>query len=363
MQILGIETSCDETGVSLIEAHGSLESGDTHFTILADELASQVHLHAEYGGVFPSLAKREHIKALPLLLERITRTHDVKNINAIAVTYGPGLEPALWTGITFAENLAREWGVPLVPVNHMEGHVYTALLTKGDGPAHVVMTPQFPAVALLISGGHTDLVLINGIADYTYLGSTVDDAVGEAFDKVARMLGFGYPGGPKVSKLAQEARDMHLPPLEQKLPRPMLRSDDLNFSFSGLKTAVLYHVKRLQETGHILTLDEQRQVACEFENAVADVLAIKTAEALEQTGAQSLIIGGGVSANSFITERIRATLATLHHNDIALYTPEKQLTGDNGLMIAIAGYMNALAHKFHPESEELKATGTLRFKV
>lgn len=362
MRLLAIETSCDETGVSLVDVDVESRAG----TILADELASQAALHAEYGGVYPTLAKREHQKALPLLLERVMRGYDATSVSAIAVTHGPGLEPALWTGIEFAKSLAHEWGKLIVPVNHMEGHIYSALLKREENSKFTILNPNYPAVALLISGGHTDITLITGEGEpacrtdrYEYLGSTRDDAVGEAFDKVARMLALGYPGGPLISKLAQEARDSNLPPLEQSLPRPMLKSGDFDFSFSGLKTAVLYHIKRATESGHVLTEDEQRQVAREFEDAAADVLASKVAAAAAEHGAQTLIIGGGVAANSHINTRIKEQFAR-EHLDIAVYTPGKGLAGDNALMIAIAGAFRAERGEYLTEGEELRAHGTLR---
>ncbi len=203
------------------------------------------------------------------------------------------------------------------------------------------------------------MVLIKGPFNYEYLGGTVDDAVGEAFDKVARMLGLGYPGGPIVSKLAQEARDMDLPPLKVQLPRPMIHSGDLNFSFSGLKTAVLYHIKKGFEEDHTLTLDEQRTIAREFENACADVLAKKVVDAMRDTGAQTLLIGGGVAANTFINNHIKSALAG-EFDDVQIHTPSKGLTGDNALMITIVGYLRMLRDESINDLTELKAHGTLK---
>ncbi len=365
MKILAIETSCDETGISIIDAQGSIESG-VSFALLANTLASQAELHSKYGGVYPTLAKREHIKALPILLEQALQEAGtqkeplgITTIDAIAVTHGPGLEPALWTGITFAQELSQRWGIPIVPVNHMEGHIFSTLLESKDSKNYKLKNINYPAVALLISGGHTEMVLIKKSFDYQYLGGTVDDAVGEAFDKVARMLGLGYPGGPLISKLAQEARELKLPDAKVALPRPMIKSGDLNFSFSGLKTAVLYHIKKGYEDDHILTIDEQRIIAREFEDACADVLSSKTLEAMQEYHAETLIIGGGVAANSYINTSISQSLSILENN-IDILTPYKGLSGDNALMIAIAGYLRAQRQEYAKNPNNIKAQGTLK---
>ncbi len=394
MRLLAIETSCDETGISIIDAEGSQSSGAS-FTLLADTLASQVELHSEYGGVYPTLAKREHIKALPLLLKQALREEQLKmqDIDAIAVTHGPGLEPALWTGITFAQELSETHNIPIVPVNHMEGHIYSTLIESDDSKNFRLKTIDYPAVALLISGGHTDMVLVREPFNYEYLGGTLDDAVGEAFDKVARMLGLSYPGGPIISKLAQEAR-VHSTPegiaisdplslaahcpgsataipsganestqVNKPLPRPMLHSKDFNFSFSGLKTAVLYRVKELhKQYGESLPKDVVAQTAMEFEDACADVLASKVSKAIQETGANTLIIGGGVAANNYIHNTIQEKLSDKNNNKITILKPYKGLTGDNALMIAVAGYLRAERGEYITDLAELKAHGTLRLK-
>ncbi len=373
MKILAIETSCDETGISIIDATGSIETGDMRFTVLADTLASQAELHAEYGGVYPNLAKREHTKALPLLLKQALKEAGVQggslDITAIAVTHGPGLEPALWTGITFAQELAKEWSVPLVPVNHMEGHIFSALISTEDNFQFSIFNFQYPAVVLLISGGHTDLVLMKKPFEYEYLGGTLDDAVGEAFDKVARMLGLGYPGGPIISKLAHKMREQLKTPKQgfgvdtgKLLPRPMLHSKDLNFSFSGLKTAVLYKVKELHKIhGNTLPQDIVAHIAMEFEDAASEVLAKKVATALLEHGASTLIIGGGVSANSYINKIIKAKVEKeLGEDAVKIYIPKRGMAGDNGLMIAIAGYLRAQRKESVNNLTELKAHGTLK---
>ncbi|HEX8994187.1 MAG TPA: tRNA (adenosine(37)-N6)-threonylcarbamoyltransferase complex transferase subunit TsaD, partial [Candidatus Paceibacterota bacterium] len=357
MRILAIETSCDETAISIVEAQGD-ETGAT-FRVLGNALLSQIELHREYGGVFPALAKREHAKNLVPLLEAAleeaellhedtqaipeeTRDHiadilarepglaeaffafltecEAPDIDAIAVTAGPGLEPALWVGINFAKALALLWQKPLVAVNHMEGHILAGLvqdipnrglstvqissrsnLEEGRGTDEElhIKDVSMPVLALLISGGHTELVLMKDWLSYELIGQTLDDAAGEAFDKVARMLELPYPGGPEISRLAEFVRnDAQLGSEASKLslPRPLANDGTCNFSFSGLKTSVLYALKKFP----IITERERQHVAHEFENAVTDVLWKKTARALESTGAKTLVIGGGVSANTHI---------------------------------------------------------------
>lgn len=378
MKILAIETSCDETAVAILEATGNLEN--PKFTVLGDSLYSQAHLHAEYGGVYPTLAKREHAKNLiPLLktalqeaglfeenptelsektnkiLERepellgqfiqIVSKMKIPDIDAIAVTQGPGLAPALWVGLNFAKALSINWNKSLIPINHMEGHVLSPLFKKGT-------KIKFPAISLLISGGHTQLVHVKDWFDYEIIGETKDDAVGEAFDKVARMLDLPYPGGPEISKLADIARSKELE-TDKSLPRPMKHSGDLNFSFSGLKTAVLYRV-----SGKKLDGIKKAKIAREFEDAVVDVLTSKTSEAIKQTKAKTLILGGGVIAN----KEIRKHMQILAHDlKIQLLMPEMKLATDNAIMIGIAGYMRFLDEKISPENiEGLKADGNLR---
>lgn len=379
MRILSIETSCDETAVSIIEATGGLEA--PVYKILGNALYSQIDIHSEYGGVFPMLAKREHAKNLVPLLFKATElsgsttnisevttekkelvqsilskeeglfdalcsyieTHEVPNVDCIAVTEGPGLEPALWVGVSFAKALAILLDKPLVPVNHMEGHIVSVLMSDGAESTKGI-TPQvsFPALALLISGGHTELVLSENWHKYRIIGQTVDDAVGEAFDKVARLLNLPYPGGPKISKLAKESRELELKKqygnLDWQLPRPMLKSGDFNFSFSGLKTAVLYAVQNRLKEKEVLSDIEQKMLAEEFENAVTEVLIEKTKKALEETQAESLIVGGGVIANTYIRNALQ-TLITTKYPHTKLLIPTIDLTTDNSVMIGIAGYL------------------------
>lgn len=391
MKILAIETSCDETAIAILECEGDEKSA--RFTILGNALLSQIEIHREFGGVFPAVAKREHAKNLIPILEAAleeaellredTQTFadglperiakllerepdlgeaflsslsemETPDIDAIAVTAGPGLEPALWVGVNFAKALSLLWNKPLIAANHMEGHTLSALLTEVPGTetrAFELKDVKMPLLALLISGGHTELVAANEWRDYALVGRTRDDAVGEAFDKVARMLGLPYPGGPEVSKLAERDReDERTNPY--KLPRPMIDTDDCDFSFSGLKTAVLYQVKD-KELGEL----EKEQLARAFEDAASDVLYAKASKALAQTGALTLAIGGGVSANAHIRRVFREQLPK-DHPEVSLFIPSAFLTGDNAIMIAIAGFYSWLRKDF-ADLDALAANGNL----
>ena len=437
MIILGVETSCDETALALLETREN--AGVFECRVIQSLVHSQAELHSAYGGVFPSLAKREHGRNIVPLLHklfiesrealradaeqrqgRLQRTFpsahshgkstvgksstsapvpapltdsqfkgmldtfraevapqnpdlyesfagadflmDVPPIDRIAVTEGPGLEPALWVGINFARMIGALWQVPIIPIDHMEGHILGSLLPSdaANGAWQKLHDAPLPAIALLISGGHTELVLVEAgkaIPCFTYsiLGRTKDDAVGEAFDKAARLLGLPYPGGPHIAELSHQAWLEGIPsPI--KLPRPMLASGDLDFSFAGLKTAVLYAVrdeaaratggsgKRAIEGGaprtapsttdHHLSETFKKGLAHEFEQAVADTLDGKLRRALEQTGARSIIIGGGVSANHALRERFKKTA---DEHAVPIFMPSNHVSGDNALMIAIAG--------------------------
>jgi N6-L-threonylcarbamoyladenine synthase len=402
MIILSIESSCDETGISVLKATGEIENAN--FEVLSNHLASQVETHIPYGGVYPMLAKQEHIKNLPILFEKVLK--DLENfqvsliypstgsqtcpgnfpIDAIAVTYGPGLPPALWAGITFAQDLAKKWNIPLIPVNHMEGHILS-VFGKHEGKFKIPKI-EFPALALLVSGAHTELVLIKNKnwKKYQILGETLDDAVGEAFDKIARMLGLEYLGGPKISKLAEEERtmqvrlasqtcksDLHSPDI--KLPRPMMHSKDFNFSFSGLKTAVLYLIEKIKKDktqcqGSTLTSEIKRKIACEFENAAIEVLIHKTKKTIDKYKIKNILVGGGVSANQHLRNEMQKIIDNLNTNLDArhpsspckLYFPPKELTGDNSLMIGIAAYFRYLNKKKFPRPDKIKAEGKLRLK-
>jgi N6-L-threonylcarbamoyladenine synthase len=309
MLTLGIETSCDETGVALY---------DTTAGLLGHVLHSQVALHAEYGGVVPELASRDHIRRLlPLTLEALRRSgRDLPQLDAVAYTEGPGLAGALLVGAAVGSALAYALGVPAIGIHHLEGHVLSPLLAQ---PA-----PGFPFLALLVSGGHTQLMRVAGVGRYELLGETQDDAAGEAFDKTAKLLGLPYPGGPALARLAQSGNPRRYP-----LPRPMLNSGDLDFSFSGLKTAVLL-LTRTAETDEPTRAD----IAASFQEAVTDVLTAKCSAALDVTGYERLVVAGGVGANQRLRERLSAMTAA---RGVELYYPPLELCTDNGAMIAFAG--------------------------
>ncbi len=325
MIILGIETSCDETALCLLEKKGE------EFRVLANIVHSQIDIHKEYGGVFPALAKREHLRLLPILYEKIVKDSAISesDITHIAVTEGPGLEPALWTGILFAKELAEKLNTPIIPVNHMEGHIVSTFLNSSSiSKDFTPLKPvTFPAIAVLISGGHTEIVHDEKLGTYKILGRTRDDAVGEAFDKVARMMNLPYPGGPEISKLAEEAR-LHKIPSAITLPRPMIHSKDLDFSFSGIKTHVLYTLQKIELTDAI-----KQELCREFEDAVTEVLMSKVTHAIENNECNTLIVGGGVIANSHIRKAFEILAAEF---SIPLYLPVPGLTGDNALMITLA---------------------------
>lgn len=386
MILLAIETSCDETSVALLKR---IRGKTVRFEVLSHTILSQIDIHKEYGGVFPALAKREHARTITqliaeslnnsdLLIERarpaplplaikkklavlLSREEEMfraltvlfegvqkPKIDAIAVTSGPGLEPALWVGINCAMALQMVWNIPVYPINHMEGHIVASLLSK-NGDIYEIPVYNYPTLALLISGGHTELVRVPKELKYQIIGETRDDAVGECFDKSARMLGLPYPGGPEISRLAKHARENRLLPDETyKLPRPMLHSHDLNFSFSGLKTAVLTKVKKQKEiTEHFRTV-----LSLEIENAITDVLIAKTKTAIYETRAKTVVVGGGVSANSHIRAQLKELAKT---EGVSLFIPEKSLSTDNALMIGATGLLH-IAHGMKPKIK-LRANG------
>ncbi|MBU0593828.1 MAG: tRNA (adenosine(37)-N6)-threonylcarbamoyltransferase complex transferase subunit TsaD [Gammaproteobacteria bacterium] len=315
MLVLGIESSCDETGVALYHTERGL---------LAHALHSQVAMHAEYGGVVPELASRDHIRrVLPLTRQVLKEAGcNLPDIEGIAYTEGPGLAGALLVGASIAAALAFALKVPTVGVHHLEGHLLAPLLE--DNP------PEFPFIALLVSGGHSQLMEVTGIGQYATLGDTLDDAAGEAFDKTAKLLGLGYPGGPALSKLAQ-----HGTPGRFTLPRPMLKSGDLNFSFSGLKTAVLTMVRQQTLDGK---LDEQTRadICLAFQDAIVEVLTKKSVAALRQTGLSRLVVAGGVGANKQLREGLSHAAAK---KKFEVFYPKLEFCTDNGAMIAFAGAM------------------------
>ena len=312
MLILGIESSCDETGVALYDS-------EAPGTLLSHALHSQILMHRDYGGVVPELASRDHIRrAVPLLRKVLADSgRTLSEIDAIAYTQGPGLAGALLVGAAFAEGLAISLGVPTIPVHHLEGHLLSPLLSR--------QPPQFPFVALLVSGGHSQLMRVTGIGQYELLGETLDDAAGEAFDKTAKLLGLPYPGGPALAELAERGTAEAI-----KLPRPMLNSGDLNFSFSGLKTAVLTKVREIGTPG-----DQQRaDIARGFQDAIIEVLVKKSMRAIKQSGLKRLVVAGGVGANRELRRQLDALAAKAR---ITVYYPDLEFCTDNGAMIAQAG--------------------------
>ena len=425
MKILAIETSCDETSVAIIEGKGKSENRS--FEILSNVVLSQIKLHAHWGGVVPMMAKREHSKNLIVILEKSLRkssflisksefliSKQIQNsklriinkilerepelmerflkfipiikppkIDAIAVTIGPGLEPALWVGINFARALAFVWNKPIVAVNHMEGHMAAVLLQNGGHsnfqfPISKQITKSnfknkkqinFPAIALLVSGGHTELVLIKKWGDYKIIGETRDDAAGECFDKTARMLELPYAGGPQISKQAEifkkypltfrmggwARREMKKEDFNINLPRPMIDSKDYDFSFSGLKTATLYMLRDMKER-HINIGDFTPMICNEIQQAIVDVLITKTMKAAKEFNAKSIILGGGVAANQELRAQMKKAVKEL--TSTALYLPSAKLTTDNAAMIGAAGYLRAVNSDF-TKPEKLEAQGNL----
>ncbi|MGV7963031.1 tRNA (adenosine(37)-N6)-threonylcarbamoyltransferase complex transferase subunit TsaD [Photorhabdus tasmaniensis] len=309
MRVLGIETSCDETGIAIYDDQAGL---------LANQLYSQIKLHADYGGVVPELASRDHIrKTVPLIQAALKEAGLTrKDIDAVAYTAGPGLVGALLVGATIGRSLAFAWDVPAIPVHHMEGHLLAPMLEDNS--------PEFPFVALLVSGGHTQLISVTGIGEYELLGESIDDAAGEAFDKTAKLLGLDYPGGPLLSNMAQKGDAGRF-----VFPRPMTDRPGLDFSFSGLKTFASNTIRNNSD-------DEQTRadIARAFEDAVVDTLAIKCKRALEQTGFKRLVMAGGVSANFTLRARMKEVMAKLG-GEVFYARPE--FCTDNGAMIALAG--------------------------
>ncbi|WP_297930619.1 tRNA (adenosine(37)-N6)-threonylcarbamoyltransferase complex transferase subunit TsaD [uncultured Aggregatibacter sp.] len=316
MRILGIETSCDETGVAIYDGEKGL---------IANQLHTQIALHADYGGVVPELASRDHIRKLaPLLQAALQEAHlTAKDIDGIAYTSGPGLVGALLVGSTVARSLAYAWNVPAIGVHHMEGHLLAPMLEENP--------PHFPFVALLVSGGHTQLVRVDGVGRYELLGESIDDAAGEAFDKTAKLLGLDYPGGAALARLALKGT-----PNRFAFPRPMTDRPGLDFSFSGLKTFAANTLHQVMKDEGELTEQSKADIAYAFQEAVVDTLAIKCKRALKQTGLKRLVIAGGVSAN----KQLRQTLAEMMQQlGGEVFYPQPQFCTDNGAMIAYAGFL------------------------
>jgi N6-L-threonylcarbamoyladenine synthase len=369
MLILGIETSCDETAASLVEIYSAksrkAETSGKSFgrvKVLSNVVSSQVKLHAKYGGVVPSLAAREHVKNLRAVLELALKNggHKLKDVNLIAVTAGPGLISSLLIGTAFAKTLAWKLNKPIIGVNHIEGHIASNWLPPisenskfkiQNSKKSKTLNPKlvsdfgfrasdlFPAICLVASGGHTQLILMKGFGKYKIVGETLDDAAGEAFDKIARILGLGYPGGPAIAKAAQFSIFNFQFPI--KLPRPMINSRNLDFSFSGLKTAVLYLDRDLKKKLGKDKLPQELicQIAAEAQQAIVDVLVSKTIKAAEEYKAKSIMLSGGVSANKLLRSELQKNA---QQKGIKYFQPFAEYTTDNAAMIALAGYIKSL---------------------
>ena len=326
MRVLGIETSCDETGVAIVDT-APWEAGEPAGKgLLGQALYSQIAMHVDYGGVVPELASRDHIKrVIPLINQTLNDSNTSLNeIDAIAFTQGPGLAGALLVGASIAKGLALSMNKPVLGIHHLEGHLLSPLLAKN---ANI----QFPFVALLVSGGHTQLMEVKAVGEYTILGETLDDAAGEAFDKTAKLLGLSYPGGPAVSKLA-EIGDASI----YQFPRPMKHSGDLDFSFAGLKTSVLTQVKKLKAQGDDIFEAQKASIARGFVDAIVEVLVSKSIAALKQTGHKTLVVAGGVGANTQLRQGLETACAQAGYS---VHYPPLELCTDNGAMIAFAGAM------------------------
>ncbi|MDI6820559.1 MAG: tRNA (adenosine(37)-N6)-threonylcarbamoyltransferase complex transferase subunit TsaD [Patescibacteria group bacterium] len=398
MKILAIETSCDETALAYIEARDGITK--PRFKILENLVSSQINIHRPWGGVVPNLAKREHIKNLPLIFKKFFKKHKPKP-NLMAVTVGPGLEPALWAGINFALTIHKDYfssasrRIPLVGANHLEGHLHSFLLPKTTGEEILKKRGLkfiFPAVALVVSGGHTILLLMKSLTDWKKLGETRDDAVGEAFDKVAKMLNLPYPGGPEISRLALTGDSKAI-----KFPRPMINSESYDFSFSGLKTSVLYFLKnneakivfdmgmsktrskinerienlpgaraRSKQGGKFSSMSELdfnarglankkiilADIAASFQQAAIDALVKKTMRAANEFRIKSILLSGGVAANKLLRETL---IKETKNNNLNFFVPPINFNTDNAVMIAVAAYINFLKNKKYP----LRANGIL----
>ncbi len=378
--ILSIETSCDDTGIAVLRA-----SKSGQFEVLANVVASQIDVHQKYGGVYPALAKREHQKnLLPTLTEALEKSGLLKNlkteqkisdknldlilerepelhkqiipfiekyekpdVDLISVTNGPGLEPCLWVGVNFAKALSSFWNIPVVPTNHIESHILVNFL---ENPKI-----KFPAIALVVSGGHTQIILVKKIGQYKILGETRDDAAGECFDKCAKLLGLGYPGGPILSKLAEGIET------KKALPRPMMATKDYDFSFSGLKTAVLYADRKVEKKSE----QYQKEMSAEVQQAIIDVLIKKTLKAVKDFKAKSLILGGGVTANQELKKQFITKLEKEYplgrsptgEAKTDFFAPKPSLSTDNGLMVAVTGFYHQKETK---DWQKLEANGNLR---
>jgi N6-L-threonylcarbamoyladenine synthase len=334
MKILAIETSCDETGAAVVQKSPK----DTYARLISNSLASSLTLHTKTGGVIPEVAAREQLKYILPVIDTTLKKAGLSftkttppEIDAIAVTYGPGLIGSLLVGVETAKTLYYVWNKPLIPVNHLYGHIYANFISENEQTKMIKQSIIFPALALVVSGGHTDLVIMNNHGKLNWIGGTRDDAAGEAFDKIGRLIGLtAYPAGPAIEKAAQKGTTKRF-----HFPRPMLHSTDFDFSFSGLKTAVLYEVRKLGK------LDDQTvaDISLETENAIVDILVTKTLKAAEKYQVKSILLGGGVAANIKLQSSLSSKISALK-SDISLHIPSKSLCTDNAAMIGAAAFYN-----------------------
>jgi len=333
--ILGIESSCDETSAAVVSISGA--SGEESFSIRSNVISSQIDIHKKYGGIVPEVAARSHIKnIIPVIDEALSLSGiGYGEISRIAVTQGPGLISSLMVGIEAAKALSYIWSTPLVPVNHILGHIYSGLLADNNTAESI----RFPALVLVVSGGHTELIVMKSMIDFKKIGQTLDDAAGEAFDKVAKILGLGFPGGPIISALAEKGN-----PNAYVFPRPMMKKKNFHFSFSGLKTAVLYETKKSKNRNKKYVQD----IAASFQIAVADVLKEKTQRAIKAYSAKTLIVGGGVSANTMLRSAMQDAAKK---NSVSLIIPPIALCTDNAAPIAVAGYYGKIAKSYGISAE------------
>lgn len=320
MKILGIDTSCDDTSIAILNVINS------NFEIISNIVSSQVKLHQKYGGVYPFLAKREHQKNLPTVFNKAKKGYKLSDIDLVGFTMGPGLEPCLWQGINFAKELIEKTKKPYVPVNHIEAHILANYIERSQEEI------KFPAMCLVVSGGHTTLFLMKEIGSYKLIGETLDDAAGEAFDKVARILNLGYPGGPLIAKEAEKYKGN----FSVKLPRPMIHQKNYNFSFSGLKTAVLYNYKSQAESTK-KKKEYIQALSFETQQSIIDVLVYKTLKAAKDYKVKTIMLGGGVSANEKLRQEFNKESVK---NNFDFIVPSKNFCTDNGAMIAVAAYFH-----------------------
>lgn len=355
MKILGIDTSCDDTCIALLEIKSR------KLKILSNTVSSQVKLHAKYGGVYPFLAKREHQKNLPHIFKKTLRFASLAQgkLDLISVTVGPGLEPCLWQGINFAKKIAKDLRLPIIPVNHIEAHILANFLNLKCAKSS--LKSVFPSVCLVVSGGHTQLILMKNIGKYKLIGETRDDAAGECFDKTARILGLGYPGGPIIAAQALRFKSKNSNFKSKiKLPRPMMHTKDYDFSFSGLKTAVLYEFKR--QSSKIRGSKNYIQMMCtEIQQATIDVLLHKTIKAAKNFKARSIILGGGVAANKELRKQFREKIRKEIPN-CKFYVPEPRFCTDNAAMTVVTAYFRKKRTSFFVKNnwQKIEANANLR---